>query len=32
LLAAHPEEVASVPGTLVLGHCHAATEAAFTAA
>src|ERR1700747_2949492 len=30
LLASHPEEVA--PGTLVLGHSHAAAEAAFTAA
>jgi len=30
LLASHPEEVASVPGTLVLGHSDSAAEAAFT--
>jgi acetylglutamate kinase len=32
LLAAHPEEAGCVPGTLVLGHSHAAAEAAFTVA
>ena len=32
LLASHPEEVGSVPGTLVLGHSHTAERAAFTVA
>ena len=32
LLAAHPEELAPVPGTLVLGHSHTAAQAAFTVA
>src|SRR5437016_10296816 len=32
LLASHPEEVATVPGTLVLGHSHSAAEAACTVA
>jgi len=32
LLASHPEEVGSVPGTLVLGHSHTAEPAAFTVA
>jgi acetylglutamate kinase len=32
LLASHPEEVGSVPGTLVLGHSHTAEHAAFTVA
>jgi acetylglutamate kinase len=31
-LAAHPEQAAAVPGTRVLGHSHAATQTAFTAA